>query len=341
MAIVASGFDSVGAGSEAWQAAFRGAIRDPATLCRALDLDPALAAAAAGSDGSFPLFVPRPYLARMSRGDPRDPLFLQVWPSPEESKDVPGFTHDPVGDLAAARQPGLLRKYAGRALLIVTGRCAVHCRYCFRRHYPYDERPRSSQEWERTLAEIAQDRSLDEVILSGGDPLTVVDQRLAELVEQIAAISHVHRLRVHTRLPIMIPQRVTSELLGALQGTRLAPWMVIHANHARELDDDVAAAIARLVDAGIPVLNQAVLLRGVNDSSEAQISLSRRLVDLRVIPYYLHQLDPVAGAAHFVVPVEAGRELIAAMRSALPGYAVPRYVREVPGAEAKIPCELS
>ena len=220
-------------------------------------------------------------------------------------------------------------------LAITTGACAIHCRYCFRRHYPYSESPKSPDDWQPAIDRIAADRSIDEVILSGGDPLTLVDGHLAELAARIARVGHVHRLRIHTRLPIVIPQRVTDELLDWLRGTRLTPIVVVHANHPQEIDDATAAALSRLVDAGIVVLNQSVLLHGVNDNAEALIGLSRRLVDLRVMPYYLHQLDRVRGAAHFEVPISRGVELIELLRRALPGYAVPRYVQELAGEPHK------
>jgi L-lysine 2,3-aminomutase len=258
-----------------------------------------------------------------------------VLPLSRELDYVPGFVTDPVGDAAATRQPGLLQKYQSRALLVTTGACAVHCRYCFRRHFPYDEGPRSIAAWQAAIDEIAVDTSIHEVILSGGDPLTIIDDTLAELIDKLAAIPHVRRLRVHTRLPIMIPERVTAGLVGLLTDTRLTPIVVVHANHANELDLPVAAALAKLSAAGIALLNQAVLLRSVNDTVEAQAALCERLVDLRVMPYYLHQLDRVAGAAHFEVPIEFGRNIVRELRARLPGYAIPRYVREVPGAASK------
>ena len=282
----------------------------------------------------FPVFAPWPYIRRMRRGDWNDPLLRQVLPLAEEGRLEAGLL-DPVGDHGAKLLPGLLHKYEGRALLVTTGACAVHCRYCFRRHFPYGESPKSPEAWQPALDRIAADASIDEVILSGGDPLTLVDAQLAELARRIARIGHVRRLRVHTRLPIVIPARVCDALLAWLRETRLAPIVVVHANHPQELDGPTAAALVRLVEAGIPVLNQAVLLAGVNDTAETLIELSRRLVDLRVMPYYLHQLDRVAGALHFEVPVSRGLELVAAMRRALPGYAVPRYVQEVPGEAHK------
>jgi EF-P beta-lysylation protein EpmB len=230
----------------------------------------------------------------------------------------------------------LLQKYRGRVLVITTGTCAVHCRYCFRRNFPYDEAPRSLSDWRPAFDEISCDKTLREVILSGGDPLSLVDAAIEQFVAELAAIGHMRRLRIHTRLPIVIPQRVTDRLVDALRGSRLTPIVVVHANHANELDEQVAAALAKLVDVGIVLLNQAVLLAGVNDSVEAQAALCERLVDLRVMPYYLHQLDRVSGTAHFEVPVEAGRQIIKQLRELLPGYAVPRYVAEVPGAASKI-----
>ncbi|HEY2759815.1 MAG TPA: EF-P beta-lysylation protein EpmB [Pirellulales bacterium] len=325
-----------------WQQEMKRAVRNVDELCRLLDLPPTFAEQATAfanrtaAAGDFPLFVPRPFLARMQRADPFDPLLRQVLPLDAETIGVPGFATDPVGDSAATLQPGLLQKYHGRVLMVTTGACAVHCRYCFRRHFPYQDTPRSYDEWQGAIDEIEADPSIDEVILSGGDPLTLVDDLLARLSERLAEIPHLRRLRVHTRLPIVIPQRVTSELLDWLTGTRLTPIFVIHANHPAEIDNQVEVAIARLIDASIPVLNQAVLLRGVNDDAQTLAELCRRLVNLRVLPYYLHQLDRVAGAAHFEVPSARGRQIIAEMKSILPGYAVPRYVEEVAGADHKL-----
>jgi EF-P beta-lysylation protein EpmB len=312
------------------------AVRDAAQLIAALDLPDDLTEPARRAAAGFPLFAPWPYISRMKPGDPADPLLLQVLPLGAELEERQGFTADPVGDGEARLSPGLLQKYHGRALLITTGACAVHCRYCFRRHFPYSEGPRSPDDWQPAIERIAADPSIDEVLLSGGDPLTLVDSHLAELAERLAAIPHLKRLRIHTRLPIVIPSRVTDELLGWLRGTPLTPIMVVHANHANEIDEPTAAALSKLVDGGIPVLNQSVLLAGVNDSAEALIALSRRLIDLRVMPYYLHQLDRVRGAAHFEVPIARGLMLVEQMRAALPGYAVPRYVQEIAGEPNKL-----
>lgn len=338
-AIVASSSSPVRATYPAlarWQLALKSAVRDPLELCRLLDLPTELEEPARRAARTFPLFAPRHYIDQMQRGDPSDPLLQQVLPLAAELQDTDGFTPDPVGDLDVVAQPGLLRKYAGRALLIATGACAVHCRYCFRRHFPYHETPQSIADWQPALDQVAADHSIEEIILSGGDPLTMVDAKVGELVVKIAEIPHVRRLRVHTRLPIMIPERVTAELVEWLTGTRLTSIMVVHANHPAELDARVGAALNRLRKAGIMLLNQAVLLRGVNDELETLTHLSTRLVDLGVTPYYLHQLDRVAGAAHFEVPVETGIRLVTQLRARLPGYAVPRYVREVPGQLNKV-----
>jgi L-lysine 2,3-aminomutase len=320
---------------DSWQEAMKDAVRDAGELCRLLGLPADLVDEMLAAGRQFPLFVPRGFLARMHPGDPHDPLLRQVLPIGEELADATGFSLDPVDDASAAREPGLLHKYAGRVLLVTTGACAIHCRYCFRRHYPYSQSPRSLADWQSALEVIADDATIHEVILSGGDPLTIVDDTLSELVEHLERIPHLRRLRIHTRLPIVIPERVTSALVAMLQHSRLTPIIVIHANHARELDEQVAEALAKLSTAGVVLLNQAVLLAGVNDSTEAQADLCERLVNLRVLPYYLHQLDRVTGAAHFEVPIETGRRIIDELRSRLPGYAVPRFVREVAGELSK------
>jgi EF-P beta-lysylation protein EpmB len=319
-----------------WQQSLRDAIRDPRQLCEQLALPLEWIEPARQAAKSFPLFAPREFVARMRPGDPEDPLLRQVLPLAAELSQAPQFTADPVGDQAAIRAPGMLQKYAGRALLITTGACAIHCRYCFRRHFPYSEAPKALHDWLPALRVIEEDASISEVILSGGDPLTLPDGHLAALVEQLTAIPHVRRLRIHTRLPIVIPQRVTEEFIELLTDHPLTSIVVIHANHAQELDASVAAALAKLSQRGIMLLNQAVLLRGVNDSTAALKALSERLLEMNVLPYYLHQLDLVAGAAHFEVPREIGLRLISELKKLLPGYAVPRYVEERPGAPHKL-----
>lgn len=311
------------------------AVRDPLELCRTLALPAEWEEPAVRAARLFPLFAPRSYVGRIERGNVRDPLLRQILPLDAEFDARADFSDDPVGDLDAAIAPGLLHKYHGRVLMVTTGACAVHCRYCFRRHFPYEQSPPSLETWRESLRAIAADETIHEVILSGGDPLTIVDSLLVELADRLAAIPHVRRLRIHTRLPIMIPERVNGELLDWLRGTRLTPIVVIHANHPRELEGAAADSIQRLVDAGIPVLNQSVLLRSVNDDLETLVALSERLVDLRVMPYYLHQLDRVRGAAHFEVPLRHGQELIEGLQARLPGYAVPRYVCEREGTPSK------
>jgi EF-P beta-lysylation protein EpmB len=317
-----------------WQAALADAVTDPAELAHLLRLPTPIAKGGDRASGQFPLLVPRPYLARIRPGEPVDPLLLQVLPSAEELVGTPGFSEDPLAETGALQEPGLLARYASRVLMVTTGACAVHCRFCFRRHFPYREPDATLRRWEPALARIAADPSVHEVILSGGDPLTLTDAELQRLVDRLAELPNLRRLRVHTRLPIVIPQRVTDGLLAWLRG-RLVSWMVVHVNHTAEIDAPVAAALGRLVDAGVPVLSQSVLLRGVNDRVEVLAELFQRLLDLRVVPYYLHQLDGVAGAAHFHVPEETGIELMAALRARLPGYAVPRYVRETVGEPNK------
>jgi len=321
--------------SEGWKASMRAAFRHLQPLAEFLRLPPGAWQTGQTAADEFPLFVPREFAAKMQPGDPHDPLLRQVLPVEQETSTAKGFTTNPVGDDEATLTPGLLQKYHGRALMVTTGACAVHCRYCFRRHFPYAEGPKGIEAWRGALSAIAHDRSLHEILLSGGDPLTLTDPILRQLAERIAEARHVRRLRVHTRLPVMIPGRVDDSLLAWLTGTRLKPFVVIHANHPHELGDDVAAALARLVEAKVPLLNQSVLLSGVNDDAETLIELSEKLLDLQVMPYYLHQLDRVQGAAHFEVPREQGVRILETMRSRLPGYAVPRYVEEIAGDRSK------
>lgn len=283
----------------------------------------------------FPLLVPESFLKRMTPQDPRDPLLLQVLPSFRESDKTVGFSSDPVEDRQSVFAPGVLQKYRGRALMITLGQCAVHCRYCFRRNYPYHQSPRSLEQWEPSLEKLRQNRQIEEIILSGGDPLVLNDQRLAKLIGQLDSIEHLKRLRVHTRLPIVLPSRVTEGLLNLFRESRLQPIFVVHANHPNEIVDDCAEALFRTVRAGIPVLNQAVLLKGINDTAQTQAELCRRLINLGAIPYYLHQLDRVEGAAHFETEVALGKKIINELKQTLPGYAVPKYVREIPGELGK------
>lgn len=316
-----------------WRRALAEAITDPVQLCSELDLDPALVCTTAAL--GFGLRVPRGFVARMRRGDPHDPLLLQVLPQGAESAPAPGFTLDPVGDLTSRAAPGVLHKYHGRALLVATGACAVHCRYCFRRHFPYADDSALHGGWSAALAHVQADASIAEVILSGGDPLSLSDRRLAQLTDALHRIPHVRRLRIHTRYPVVLPERIDAGLLAWLERTDLQTVVVIHANHAQEIDATVAAACARLAGAGAALLNQSVLLAGVNDSVEALAQLSEALFAMKVLPYYLHVLDRVQGAAHFEVDEARALALHGELAARLPGYLVPRLVREIPGEPAK------
>ena len=320
-----------------WQRLWREAVRDPRQLLALLGLDAAAAGISDEAAAQFPLRVPRGFVARMRPGDPHDPLLRQVLPLDEELRPVPGFTLDAVGDGLARKAQGVIQKYRGRALLVATGSCAVHCRYCFRRHFPYAEETAARDGWRGAAAAIAADPGIEEVILSGGDPLSLATPKLAELTAQLAAIPHIRRLRIHSRLPVVLPERVDGPLLQWLSAL---PWpvaFVIHANHANEFDATVDRALADLRAAGATLLNQAVLLRGVNDSVEALAGLCERGWAAGVLPYYLHQLDRVAGVAHFEVPDERARALHTQLAARLSGYLVPKLVREIPGDTGKRP----
>lgn len=322
---------------DSWHRSLAEAVRDADTLIAELGLSDEYLEPARRAAALFPLLVPRSFLARMESGNPRDPLLLQVLPWAAEFDEAPGYAADALEEAGAHIAPGVLQKYAGRALMITTGACAVHCRYCFRRHYPYGAEPRRLADWEPAFEAIAADSSLREILLSGGDPLMLTDERLAQLWKRLESIEHLTRIRLHTRLPIVLPDRVTELFLRQLQGSRLTPIVVVHANHPNEVAADCAETLRKLVRAGVTVLNQAVLLRGINDSVDALSELSERLVDLGVMPYYLHQTDRVQGTAHFAVADEIAQGLIAEVRRRLPGYAVPQLVREIPGELHKTP----
>ncbi|MER2582671.1 MAG: EF-P beta-lysylation protein EpmB [Candidatus Competibacter sp.] len=320
-----------------WQQELARAITEPAELLRELALDLALLPAARAAAARFPLRVPRGFVARMRQGDPDDPLLRQVLPLAAELSPVPGFVADPVDDQAARAAPGVLHKYHGRVLLIATGACAIHCRYCFRREFPYSENHAGGDSWRPALNYLSQDRSLREVILSGGDPLSLSDRRLGALLAELERIPHLERLRIHSRQPIVLPERVDDGLLDLLARTRLRPILVIHANHPREIDDTVRRVLERLAGIGVTLLNQSVLLRGVNDTVPTLVELSEVLFTARVLPYYLHLLDRVQGAAHYEVNETEASTIMEVLRQRLPGYLVPRLVREQPGQLAKTP----
>jgi len=322
---------------DAWQSQLRQVISSADQLLGLLNLQPADVGFSVEAASKFALKVPLAFVHRMRLGDPRDPLLLQVLARPEELVQANGFGRNPVGETGTANPTrGIIHKYHGRVLLIVSSGCAVNCRYCFRRHFPYADNQNSRREWRDALGYIAGDTTISEVILSGGDPLLASDGYLAELVAQIDAIPHVRRLRIHTRLPVVIPDRVTTDLLDAVMRPGLQTVVVIHCNHANELDAPVDAALARMAAGGITLLNQSVLLAGINDSAGALSALSERLFAAGVLPYYLHLLDKVQGAAHFDVAEERARQLITDIGAILPGYLVPKLVREVAGAPSKV-----
>ena len=286
------------------------------------------------TEGEFPLRVPRSYAARMRKGDPADPLLLQVLPLHAERMDIPGFEHDPLRETGLASR-GVLKKYRGRALLVTTPACPVHCRYCFRRHFPYADQVAAKNRWEPALRTLREMTDVSEVILSGGDPLSLTNRRLRDLLHLIEDLEHIDTVRFHTRFPIVLPERVDRPLLKQLAATRLHTVMVVHCNHANEIDRSVHASLEAVAETGTRLLNQSVLIKRVNDNADRLESLSRALFNSGVLPYYLHLLDPVSGAAHFDVPASRGTKLIEELRRRLPGYLVPRLVREESGQPGK------
>lgn len=320
-----------------WRQILATAITDPAELLSLLDLPDSLLPAAQQASRLFSLRVPRPYLDRIQRGNPHDPLLRQILPLDAECYPSEGFSNDPVGDQDAMLSPGLLQKYPGRALLLTTGACGIHCRYCFRRHFPYTEANPAQQDWQQALEQLTADPTITEIILSGGDPLSLSDKRLGWLAAKLAGIPHIERLRIHTRLPVVVPARVDAALCDWLTALPLQKVMVLHINHAREIDTALEHACQRLLACGVTLLNQSVLLAGVNDTVDSLHQLSERLFACGVLPYYLHQLDRVNGAAHFEVSDVIAQKLVATLRNQLPGYLIPRLVREHAGTASKTP----
>lgn len=320
-----------------WQQQLSNAIRDPKVLCDRLGLGREWLAGANTGHGLFEVRVPEAYLSRIAHGDITDPLLRQVLPLGEEALSPAGYVLDPLEEAEHRPAKGLIHKYAGRVLLIASPTCAINCRYCFRRHFPYSDNSPSRAQWQQALDYLRADTTVHEAILSGGDPLAANDRQLAWLVEQLEGIPHLTRLRIHTRLPVVIPDRVDDALLGWLASTRLQKVVVLHINHANEIDQAVVDACTRLKQAGVTLLNQSVLLRGVNDSVDTLAALSERLFAASILPYYLHVLDPVQGAAHFDVSDAEARELVAELRDYLPGFLMPRLVREIPGKASKTP----
>ncbi|MDQ7075964.1 MAG: EF-P beta-lysylation protein EpmB [Gammaproteobacteria bacterium] len=320
-----------------WQKELACAIREPKKLYHALELNPDTLNGSLAAHKSFRLLVPHAYLAKMKKGDKNDPLLLQVLPREIENQTVSGFGIDPVGDLAATQTPGLLHKYHGRALLITTGACAIHCRYCFRRHFPYNASNASSHHWQPALDYLHANNEIHEVILSGGDPLTLSDKKLADLSQKLDDIPHLRTLRIHTRLPLVLPNRINDALLHWLRKSRLKVVFVLHANHANEIDHDVKQVCQHLRHIGVTLLNQTVLLKRINDSAESLIQLSHALWGAGVLPYYLHLLDRVQGSAHYECSMPTALSLMQTLREQLPGYLVPKLVREEAGKQFKTP----
>ncbi|AVI63041.1 EF-P beta-lysylation protein EpmB [Halomonas sp. GFAJ-1] len=323
--------------SLSWQQQLSQAIRDPNALCKRLGLNSQWLPGASAGHALFDICVPEAYLARIEPNNPADPLLLQVLPVSDETLTPKGYVLDPLEEAEHRPAKGLIHKYAGRVLLIASPNCAINCRYCFRRHFPYSDNAPSRAQWQEALDYIRNDASIHEAILSGGDPLAASDRQLAWLVAQLESIPHLKRLRIHTRLPVVIPDRVDDALLSWLAATRLQKVVVLHINHANEIDQPVVDACARLKHAGVTLLNQSVLLKGVNDNVPTLATLSERLFEAGVLPYYLHVFDPVQGAAHFDVPDEDAQALVKQLLDHLPGFLMPRLVREIPGKASKTP----
>ncbi|EKO3575465.1 EF-P beta-lysylation protein EpmB [Vibrio metschnikovii] len=322
-----------------WLQQLANGISDPEQLLTQLAIDPSPWQSGFKARALFAQRVPQSFVERMEKGNPNDPLLRQVLPLSDEFIIHPGYSTDPLEEQNNST-PGLLHKYRNRCLLIVKGGCAINCRYCFRRHFPYQDNKGNKLVWQQSLDYIAQHRQLNEVILSGGDPLMAKDHELSWLIEQIAAIPHIKRLRIHSRLPVVIPARITDELVSLCAETRLQVILVTHINHANEINAELSQQLARLRAEKVTLLNQSVLLKGVNDSVPAQVALSEALFDAGVLPYYLHVLDKVQGAAHFYVSDEQARAIIAGLIEQVSGYLVPKLTREIGGRPSKTPLDL-
>jgi EF-P beta-lysylation protein EpmB len=325
--------------TSSWQQHMKSAVRTVETLLSMVGLEEQIAELPPEAK-EFPVFVPLPFLQRMENGNAADPLLKQVLPVAEEGHSPDHYSLDPLQEQSATLADGLIQKYRKRVLVIASAACAINCRYCFRRHFPYETAAIGDSRWVEMAEAIRADETINEVILSGGDPLSVSDKKLASIFETVANIDHVKRLRIHTRLPIVIPDRITDSLLDSIWKFRKSAHgrqvvVVIHSNHENELDQQVSDSLRMLNESATQLLNQSVLLAGVNDNVEALVRLSERLMESDVLPYYLHQMDPIRGTAHFEVPIARGIELVDAMRAQLPGYAVPRYVQELAGEANK------
>lgn len=318
-----------------WQQQLAEAFNNIEDLCRYLNLSPNDLPISAAAAESFPLRVPLSFAACIEKGNAHDPLLRQVLPVSEELFAYPGYSNDPVGDLAAATQIGVLHKYHGRVLFIDTGSCAINCRYCFRRNFPYADLQLSKQQEDAAIKSIQNNTNISEVILSGGDPLLLSESRLARLIRQLDGIEHLKRIRIHSRLPIVLPARITEEFINTLTQSAKQIIIVVHCNHANEINDRVIAACNSLKNSGITLFNQSVLLKGVNDDAEVLCELSEQLFSHGIIPYYLHLLDKATGTGHFEVSETEALALMRQVQAALPGYLVPKLVKEQAGATSK------
>ena len=321
-----------------WKTQLSDLITDPKELLDTLQLsaDQLLSGAILASE-KFKLRIPRAFVGKMNVGDPFDPLLLQVLPHHLELEDHEGFVTDPLGEEQANQLPGVLHKYQSRFLLTLTGACAVHCRYCFRRHFPYQENLPKNEDWIQIKQYLLDHPDINEVILSGGDPLTLTNKKLALWIERLEGLPQLKMLRIHSRVPIVIPDRIDEEFISLLKNSRLHIILVVHSNHASEIDEYTAKQLQRLTENRVTVLNQAVLLKGINDSVEQLAALSYRLLDARVMPYYLHVLDKVKGAHHFDLPTTSIDQIYTELLARLPGYLVPKLVREIAGEKNKTP----
>jgi len=315
--------------THSWQMLVKKSIRDINTLLSRLELphQPHFS--------NFPILVPEPYFSRIEKNNFNDPLLLQVLSSDLETIQAAGYSKQPLNEDKFNPVSGLIQKYKGRVLIIASSKCAIHCRFCFRRHFPYETNQLKSHQWDELLTMLNKDHSNKEVILSGGDPLMLTDKNLYKIIQKIETLSHVETLRLHTRIPMVIPQRINSQLLDLIEKTRLKIVFVNHINHENEIDSAVHEAMKRLQQAGVTLLNQSVLLKGVNDSEKSLVLLSQKLFSAGILPYYIHMLDPVSGAAHFNVEQKKAIALIENIKQQLPGYLVPKLVQEIPGEGAK------
>ena len=321
-----------------WQKQLNDLITDPLELLDILQLsqDELLSGAILASN-DFKLRVPRAFVTKMQKANPLDPLLLQILPHHLELEEHPEFVTDPLAEEDANQLPGVLHKYHSRFLLTLTGACAVHCRYCFRRHFPYQENLPKNEDWLNIQHYIESHPAIEEVILSGGDPLTLSNRKLKIWLERIESMTQIKILRIHSRVPIVIPNRVDDELISLFKNSRLRIVVVVHSNHASELDDYTCSKLAALSFERITVLNQAVLLKGVNDDAQTLINLSHRLFEAHVLPYYLHVLDKVKGAQHFDVDPSKVNDIYQEVLANLSGYLVPKLVREIAGEKNKTP----